>query len=123
AIEELSGGSYVPSPGMVYPTLTLLQDMGQIEEATSEGARKPFAVTEARTAGLAAKKEEGEALFARLAQLAAASRVRDVAPVRRGRQTWPAVWRYRRSRDDVKAETLHQVTDILDEAARKIERL
>src|SRR5262250_1986022 len=31
AIEELSGGSYVPSPGMVYPTLTLLQDMGQIE--------------------------------------------------------------------------------------------
>src|SRR5262245_66408187 len=45
AIEELTGGSYVPSPGMVYPTLTLLQDMGQIEEAASGGTRKAFAVT------------------------------------------------------------------------------
>src|SRR5215470_2046163 len=33
AIEELSGGLYVPSPGMVYPTLTMLHEMGQIEEA------------------------------------------------------------------------------------------
>jgi hypothetical protein len=27
AIEELTGGEYAPSPGVVYPTLTLLQDM------------------------------------------------------------------------------------------------
>ena len=37
AIEELTGGEYAPSPGVVYPTLTLLQDMGLIEEATGEG--------------------------------------------------------------------------------------
>ena len=35
AIEELTGGAYVPSPGVIYPTLTLLQDMGRIEEATA----------------------------------------------------------------------------------------
>jgi len=39
AIEELTGGEYAPSPGVVYPTLTLLQDMGLIEEAPGEGAR------------------------------------------------------------------------------------
>src|SRR5687768_880554 len=33
AVEELTGGEYAPSPGVVYPTLTLLQDMGLIEEA------------------------------------------------------------------------------------------
>src|SRR5919204_3293828 len=33
AIEELTAGSYVPSPGVVYPTLTMLHEMGQIEEA------------------------------------------------------------------------------------------
>ena len=38
AIEELTGGEYAPSPGVVYPTLTLLQDMGLIEEAAGEGA-------------------------------------------------------------------------------------
>ena len=41
AIEELTGGEYAPSPGVVYPTLTMLQDMGLIEEAAGEGARKP----------------------------------------------------------------------------------
>ena len=46
AIEELTGGEYAPSPGVVYPTLTLLQDMGLIEEARGEGARKPFQVTD-----------------------------------------------------------------------------
>src|SRR5438876_747135 len=45
AIEDLTGGAYVPSPGVVYPTLTMLQEMGQIEEAASDGARKAFAIT------------------------------------------------------------------------------
>ena len=50
AIEELTHGEYAPSPGVIYPTLTLLQDMGLIEEAAGEGARKPFQVTaEGRT--------------------------------------------------------------------------
>ncbi len=39
AIEELSGGFYVPSPGVVYPTLTMLHEMGQIEEAAARAAR------------------------------------------------------------------------------------
>jgi hypothetical protein len=37
AIEEMTHGSYAPSPGVVYPTLTLLQDMGLIEEAGADG--------------------------------------------------------------------------------------
>src|SRR5215813_5554288 len=45
AIEELTGGEYAPSPGVVYPTLTLLQDMGLIEEAAGEEPRKPFQAT------------------------------------------------------------------------------
>jgi len=46
AIEELTGGEYAPSPGVIYPTLTLLQDMGLIEEAKEKGPRKPFQVTD-----------------------------------------------------------------------------
>jgi hypothetical protein len=47
AIEERSGGSYAPSPGVVYPTLTMLQDMGLIEEQAAEGAKRLFAITDA----------------------------------------------------------------------------
>src|SRR5258708_27630917 len=52
AIEDLTGGSYVPSPGVVYPTLTLLQDMSRIDETTSAGPRKAFAITADGTAEL-----------------------------------------------------------------------
>src|SRR5918997_1850292 len=46
AIEELTGGEYAPSPGVVYPTLTLLQDMGFIEESEAEGQRKAYSATD-----------------------------------------------------------------------------
>src|SRR5438270_6358128 len=69
AIEELTGGEYAPSPGVVYPTLTLLQDMGLIEEAAVKGPRKPFQVTDDGRAHLAEREEEAEALFERLRDL------------------------------------------------------
>ena len=123
AVEDLTGGSYVPSPGTVYPTLTMLQETGHIEEATSEGQRRPFAVTEEGTAELAAKKGEVDALLARLAELAAARQRTDGAPIRRAMENLRSVLMYRLDRADVRAETLHDVAAILDEAARKIERL
>ena len=46
AVEQLVGGAYSPSPGSVYPILSLLEDMGQIEGASSEGAKKLFRITD-----------------------------------------------------------------------------
>src|SRR5258708_36778868 len=45
AIEERTGGPYAPSPGIVYPTLTLLSEMGLIDEQLARGARQQFAGT------------------------------------------------------------------------------
>jgi DNA-binding PadR family transcriptional regulator len=47
AVEQLVGGAYSPSPGSVYPILSLLEDMGQIEAAASDGGKKLFAITDA----------------------------------------------------------------------------
>jgi DNA-binding PadR family transcriptional regulator len=123
AIEELTGGFYVPSPGVVYPTLTMLQEMGQIEEAASGGARKAFAATAEGTELLAAKKEEVAALFARLAELASERERSDGGPIRRAMQNLKMVLISRLESGEVKTETLHQVASILDDAAQKIERL
>ena len=57
AIEDLTEGEYAPSPGVVYPTLTMLDDMGFIAQQQSEGAKKAFAITDAGTAELEANKE------------------------------------------------------------------
>jgi DNA-binding PadR family transcriptional regulator len=123
AIEELSGGFYVPSPGVVYPTLTMLHEMGQIEEAVSGGARKAFSVTPEGTEHLVARKTEVEALLARLVQLATARERTDGGPIRRAMQNLRTVLMNRLDREDVPAETLHQAAAILDEAAQRIERL
>lgn len=123
AIEELTGGAYVPSPGVIYPTLTLLQDMGRIEEATAAGPRKPFAITADGSAELEAKKQDVEALFARLAELASMRERTDGGPVRRAMGNLRTVLLDRLGRDGVQSETMHEVAAILDEAARKIERL
>jgi DNA-binding PadR family transcriptional regulator len=50
-IEEHSSGMYSPSPGMVYPALTYLEEMGYAS-SESEGTKKLFKITEAGTAHL-----------------------------------------------------------------------
>jgi len=123
AIEDLTGGAYVPSAGVVYPTLTLLQDMGHIEEAASDGARKAFAVTAEGSEHLASRKEEVEALFARLAALADTRERTDGGPIRRAMQNLKMVLMNKLERESVKSETIHEVAALIDEAAKKIERL
>ncbi len=123
AIEELTGGAYAPSPGVIYPTLTMLQDMGLIDEARSDGARKAFASTPEGAAHLAANKDEVARLFARLSELAAFRERTDGAPVRRAMENLKTALRGRLAREDADKNTLHEVAAILDEAAQKIERL
>lgn len=121
-IEARSGGAYAPSPGVVYPTLTLLDDMGQIE-ARAEGARKAYAITEAGSTELAEKAGEVAALFARLAELGEVRARHSGGPVRRAMGNLRAALQERLGGSDVDPETLHQVAAILDEATQKIERL
>ena len=46
ALEERSGGFYSPSPGMIYPALTWLEEVGYASVA-AEGAKKLYSITEA----------------------------------------------------------------------------
>lgn len=45
-IEEQLSGSYAPSPGVVYPTLTMLEEEGHAEVASTEGNKRRYAATE-----------------------------------------------------------------------------
>lgn len=122
AIEELTGGEYAPSPGVVYPTLTLLQDMGLIEEAAGEGPRKPFQITEAGRAYLEENAQELEELIARLKDIAP-SEERTAGPaIGRAVKNLMMALRHRVGRDGLDDDLLHEIAAILDEAAQKIER-
>ena len=123
AIEDLTGGEYAPSPGIVYPTLTLLQDMGLIEEAPGEGPRKPFQITSDGRDHLDEKANEVEQLFERLEDLAPKESHHGRATIGRGIQNLMAAVRNRVSRVGWDEDLTHEITAILDEAAQRIERL
>ncbi|MBS0478461.1 MAG: PadR family transcriptional regulator [Proteobacteria bacterium] len=122
-IESLTGGAYAPSPGVVYPTLTLLDDMGLIAQQQSEGAKKAFAVTNAGIAELDANKELVDTLIARLTALGEEREKTNSTSVRRAMGNLREVLVNRLRSGDIDDETLHEVVALIDEAAQKIERL
>ncbi|NYF31763.1 PadR family transcriptional regulator [Sphingopyxis sp. JAI108] len=122
-IEELTGGSYAPSPGVIYPTLTMLDDMGQIEAQQSEGAKKLFAITDAGRAELEANSEIVDAALARLTAVGEETQRTDPASVRRAMGNLKAVLMNRLGDRDLDNETMHAIVALIDEASQKIERL
>lgn len=123
AIEELTHGDYAPSPGVIYPTLTMLQDMGFIEEQASEGARKKFAATAEGRAHLEENGEEVAALFERL-EAHGSSRRRSSRPeIGRAVGNLMHALKIRVAHEGWNEDLLNEVTDILDDAAKRIERL
>ena len=123
AIEDLTGGEYAPSPGVVYPTLTLLQDMGLIEEAAGEGARKPFQATDEGRTHLEERQDEVDALFERLEELRPSERHNAGPVLGRAVKNVMTALSHRIGRDGLDDELLHEIAAILDEAAQRIERV
>ncbi len=123
AIEELTGGEYAPSPGVIYPTLTLLQDMGLIEEAKEKGPRKPFQVTDEGRKHLEENADEVSALFKRLEEFAPRESSSGGPPIGRAVKNLMTALSHRVGRDGLDEELLHEIAAILDEAAQRIERI
>jgi DNA-binding PadR family transcriptional regulator len=123
AIEELTGGEYAPSPGVIYPTLTLLQDMGFIEEAAGEGPRKRFQATDEGRAHLEERSEEVAGLFERLSDLKPRGENMAGPAIGRAIKNLMTALSHRVGRDGLDEELLHEIAAILDEAAQRIERV
>ena len=122
AIEDMTGGDYAPSPGIVYPTLTMLEDMGLITEQKSKESKKIFEATADGRAHLEEQAEDVDALMERLEETGH-RRSRSHRPeMGRAIGNLMAAMRGRVARDGWNEDLLNEVVDIIDEAARKIER-
>jgi DNA-binding PadR family transcriptional regulator len=67
-LEEKTSGWYSPSPGMVYPTLTFLEEAGYVT-AQSEGAKKLYTITDDGRAYLEENKAFVDAVMERFAMI------------------------------------------------------
>jgi DNA-binding PadR family transcriptional regulator len=67
-LEEKTSGWYSPSPGIVYPTLTYLEEVGYVT-AQSEGVKKLYTITDEGRAHLQANRDLADTVLDRLATI------------------------------------------------------
>jgi DNA-binding PadR family transcriptional regulator len=123
AIEEMTGGRYAPSPGVVYPTLTMLEEMDFVEQATVEGARKPYQITDSGRAHLQENEEEADELIRRLKALSPSYSPEGASPIWRAMRNLGVAIRHRVQHGEITEETKFELAALIDELAQKIERL
>lgn len=128
AIEHMTAGSYAPSPGTVYPTLSLLEDEGAIREvAGGDEPRKAFEATDKGRQELEERKEEADALVERLSDHGERHAERGKAfatpEMFRALGNLAQVVKMKARGGKLDEEALAQIVDLIDEMARKIERL
>ena len=115
-LEERFGGAYSPSPGTVYPTLTMLEDLGYARARTEEGGKKIYEITPEGKAYLAENRSTVDDIFGRIADFGASFFGGPMMEVNRafgdiGRAIYGASWR--RGADP---ERLRRVREILERA-------
>jgi DNA-binding PadR family transcriptional regulator len=122
-IEERLSGGYAPSPGVVYPTLTLLEEEGLAAVTASEGNKKLYAATEAGKEYLKANSVAVKAIFGRM------EKARKVYGRGRSPQIMRAVMNLRMAmkmrveRGDLSAEQVSKIAEAIDAAARTIDEV
>lgn len=122
AIEEAAGGAYSPSPGVIYPTLTLLEELGYVTVSTAgEGGRKLHTITDQGRAYLEANRPVLEALQARMG--AAGPEGRGPAPqILRAMENLKVALRLRMTRGMLSQAEAEAIAAALDAAAQAVER-
>ena len=121
-IEERLGGAYVPSPGVVYPTLTWLEELGYAALAEGGGAKKLYSVTPEGLTFLEQNKGLVDGLFARMDQFGGGARG-DFAPrIMRAMGNVKFALKLRLASGNLTTEQVDKIAAALDAAALEIER-
>src|SRR5256714_15377783 len=119
-IEERFGGMYSPSPGTVYPTLTMLEDLGYARAKPEESGKKSYEITDEGPAHLADNQPLIDDIFSRIAEFANNIFGEPMMEVHRGfKDVGRAIYASKTSSRS--AEQIKKIKEILDRAAKDIE--
>lgn len=115
-------GTYSPSPGVIYPTLSWLEDMGFTTVDPTGAGRKQYRITTEGEAFLTANRAAVEALFTRVGPVRHGAPAATPAPVLRAMEDLKAALRLRHRRGPIDAEAAGAIASALDAAALAVER-
>jgi len=122
AIEEQVAGAYSPSPGVIYPTLTLVEELGYVTVSAGDGGKKLHEITPQGRAFLEANRPALEVLLARMAEASSARGDGPAPQILRAMENLNLALRLRLSRGPLTDAQNNAVAAALDAAAITVER-
>ncbi len=120
---ERVGGDYSPSPGVVYPTLTMLEEIGYATTSQDPAGRKLYTLTSEGEKLLAENKAQVDAIFARFGDDGESAGRSGMGSVFRAMMNLRAATRLRLRGRAATPEQIQAIVDALDAAAKTIERI
>jgi DNA-binding PadR family transcriptional regulator len=121
-IEERLGGAYAPSPGVVYPTLTLLEELGYVTVTVGDGTKKLHTITAEGQAALEANKTAVDALFERMERAGAAFGKGRAPQIMRAVENFRMALHLKTSHGSLSEEQIRKIVETIDAAAKQIEQ-
>jgi DNA-binding PadR family transcriptional regulator len=119
-MEERVGGGYTPSPGVVYPTLTLLEELGHAVVSEERAGRKLYTLSPEGQAALAANQAAVAVILARI-DAGSHARRGPPAPVVRALENLQMAVRLRLKGQDATPDQVRAIADAIDAAVRRVE--
>ena len=120
-IEDRVAGTYSPSPGVIYPTLTMLEELGHATVAESDG-KKLYTITAEGTAYIEANKTALDQAMARMQSVNTAHSGGPAPEILRARVNLKLALRLREARGPLTEQQIREIAAALDAAAVAIER-
>lgn len=120
-LESRFGGAYAPSPGTVYPTLTMLEDLGYARVVPEAGGKKIYEITEEGRKYLAEHSNTVNDIFERIARFVGGF---TDAPMMELNQAFQKLARatYKTATSHInEKEKIERIRDIIQRAAAEIE--
>lgn len=121
-IAEQLGGAYAPSAGVIYPTLSQLEDEG-FATVLAEGGKKLYTITEAGRKELEVNKERIDGLLKRIQQMGEAFGSGRAPQIMRAVHNFKLALKLRFGQGDLTSEQIQKIAAIIDGAARDVESI
>jgi DNA-binding PadR family transcriptional regulator len=121
-MEERLAGGYAPSPGVIYPTLTMLEEEGLASVSNSDN-KKVYSLTDQGTEFLAANKPRVDELFERLEEAGKGFRRGRSPEIMKAFGNLRGAIMARVSRGNATPEQIKKISDAVNAAAKTIDEL
>ena len=122
AIGDKSGGAYKPSPGVVYPTLQMLEELGHARTIPRD-ERKVYEITDEGRRELAAHKEEIAEFYEGQADAGWETHAEDFVHVAKRVKRLAMLFKRSMHTGGLPPSTVRKARKVLDEALQKLEEL